>query len=805
MALRDLDAFGAGELDPSLYERTDLDKYRTGLAVGRNAVVAKSSRLISRPSKKLFKATKTTGAVRVYSPPHTGYLLELGDGYVRVYNMNTQSFVDDATVDPGDWTVDELWDLHIETSGNFIYFFKRPAGLVQKFDFVNVAFVSDLVVFGMPIAPTYSSSSGTGDGPTDVDYEVTFVVDGQESLFAFHTGLKEVNEGDSDQHNTLLFTMPSTTGVITEMRVYKAPKGAGAFGYIGSSTAITIAGGDTVITYTDFGGAPNYAHNPPVFSVPLSSLPNAATGCIYQQRLLLAEGTSWFKYNPEAIHASRVGYQNNFSRDFPLSDDSSLTFKAGTSGTARVLRMIDSDGLVVFTTIGLFLNTGPLSPTNLALANKGQWVIDENVPPLKIPGGVLFVDKTSNCVRLLQWSLELNSYSAQEISIFSSHLLRGKKVVNWAFQEGDVTLIWVVLNDGTFLSLTFERDQQMQAWTRNDSRYPVEDVATLNLPDQVVFVTNKNGQRYLEITVPRYSTFDTLASDPEAIIKDYVGLFDMMEVKWTLLNDSLDPGDVFQISVDSTNDSGDVITLTSSEASDIFLTSSFGALGTSFRIFDDLGYYIDLVVIARDSDSVVHCQVNGTYEGPTSGARIYLLTDTFSYTGHLDGEAVSVVGDGNVMGSPLNNSNDGPSALIVPASSTIVLPQKCAVMVVGTPVVSDVGTLDIDTVEQRTVLVESKIVNKVYVRMQNTRGLYAGPEFPDLLDGMVAIDSLAVNYDNDPSVVTAKIPQSRSFRAEVMIQGDWKSQGRICLRQVDPLHYEILSIIPDVDDQIRGQ
>lgn len=37
-----------------------------------------------------------------------------------------------------------------------------------------------------------------------------------------------------------------------------------------------------------------------------------------------------------------------------------------------------------------------------------------------------------------------------------------------------------------------------------------------------------------------------------------------------------------------------------------------------------------------------------------------------------------------------------------------------------------------------------------------------------------------------------------SKRLEVPLKGSWSSQGRISIRQVDPLHFEILSIIPDM-------
>ena len=49
--------------------------------------------------------------------------------------------------------------------------------------------------------------------------------------------------------------------------------------------------------------------------------------------------------------------------------------------------MVDHEGLVVFTTVGVFVSVGLLNVNNLSLEKRGSWKIKENVPPLSIPGG----------------------------------------------------------------------------------------------------------------------------------------------------------------------------------------------------------------------------------------------------------------------------------------------------------------------------------------------------------------------------------------------------------------------------------
>ena len=70
-----------------------------------------------------------------------------------------------------------------------------------------------------------------------------------------------------------------------------------------------------------------------------------------------------------------------------------------------------------------------------------------------------------------------------EVSVFSEHLFRDKLIKSWAFEDGSVPLLWVVFNDGTYATFTYERDQQMRAWTRHDSGNDIEFVTSINLND----------------------------------------------------------------------------------------------------------------------------------------------------------------------------------------------------------------------------------------------------------------------------------------------------------------------------------
>lgn len=818
MAVRVQSSFSGGELDPALQERTTFEKYHSGLKTARNSIIAKTGRIISPPGRKhIAKAKLTDRECIIYSPPNSGYLIEWGHLYVRVYDFDGTLIGEDTHV----LTEDDLPNVRFEPAlGVYCYVFCNGKA-VNFLKFTTCQILSTANLFANPPGPTVDSSTLTGAG-YDVEYVFTTVLaTGQESvlkdLTAYGHGATKmpITAGTSNIFSCKVATASVSNPI--KMNVYRRPDRGGAFGYIGSSTYKHTSGAFTFFDFTDLGQEADYTHSPPTLIQGDTSGDDPALwlsniGIIYQQRLLLTTrivltGNSSTTPDKEAIYASRPGILNCFSREYPLNSSSALQFKAGSSGYAEVLHMIDNDGLAIFTTIGVFLHAGELSPSNLSCPKKGPWVIDANVPPLSVPGGVLFVDSSTNTIRSLSWSTEAAAYTGSEISTYSDHLFLGKQIKSWAFHSGDTALLWVSFDDGTCASFTYEPEQKMNAWTRHDyDSLPVEMVAGTGIANKTFFLVEKDGERYIELTVPRYVSGATLASDPEAYMGHSIALMTSMLSYRTLLNDSLVGADEFELTPVISEDWDGELTLTCG-TSGIFTVLTYGEIGTVLRWFDSDGSSIDLEVTARASDNSVTVQPTSEFpEASATGLRLYKTATQVTGLQHLEGEYPSVMVDGGVVCSPNNDIENYPAAQVV--GGVLEFPNGItgSIIHVGRPMTCDVETLDIDTVEQRPVLLESQIVNKVYVKVHRTRGLYVGSKFPanDKVNGMADLESYDIDEnETGEDLIANTYNQPRSVRHEVTIDGDWKSNGRICLRQVDPVHFEILSIIPDTEDQRR--
>lgn len=889
MAYKIQAAFGAGELDPALHERTTLDKYRTGLATLRNCHVGKTGRLITRAGKPKLAASRvvttsagtftaattdictkvghfmhtgatvtvsstttlpaglvaattyyviyltedtfklastleeayqsnavditSTGAgthtitptdvgervvTTVYSPRYSQYLLEFGHCFVRIHDTSAGT---SAIGEGHGFHEDDIPDLHFVSSGIYTYIslLGKPLRKIVTSTGALLAHLGTSSTTGLefyPAKPTFVSQVLNGTGYA-VDYVFTYVNGmGQESNPTVSTFAALLPAAATP--NTYVFDT-STDASNIELRVYRRPVDGNAYGFIGSTSTKVLSGSLYRFTFTDYGGDADYTHTFPqsVISTQRDLDPSGLTYpttawlvnrlrprtvTVYQGRLVVSSS-----YNEESIVTSRSGYHYDFNREYPLSAASALAFKAGTTGSAKVLRMMDNDGMLAFTTVGIYRSSGALTPDNLALDKISNHVIDPKVPPLEVPGGILFVDASTNSVRNLTYSNE-SKYPSEEVSIFSNHLFKSKRVVSWAFQDGEIPLVWVVFDDGSLISLTYQREQQMQAWSRhdtsNDTLYEaVVVVKSLTAQSVAYFITNRGGVRTIEYTAPRTVTD----------LKDFVG----MDAAVTFNGKFTAEFTAAPLLVETWDGQLRITTTTAG-------TFSAVLAGDVLKFFESDGAAVNLTVDTVESATslVVTPDVLFPLAEATDFTELYTTYTTLTGLDHLDGLHVSVLADGYVVSSPFNEIDD--LDILMVESGSLTIPDtyaNSAIVQVGLPYVCDIETLDVDTVEQKPTLIESVLASRIHLKVHDSRGGYISSSFgPDDTNIDMVDPETRLDDDGDLTDMIGNACQKPYTRRMTFdIPGDWQSHGRVCIRQVDPLPLEILSLIPDLE------
>jgi hypothetical protein len=150
--------------------------------------------------------------------------------------------------------------------------------------------------------------------------------------------------------------------------------------------------------------------------------------------------------------------------------------------------------------------------------------------------------------------------------------------------------------------------------------------------------------------------------------------------------------------------------------------------------------------------------------------------DVITGLSHLEGQTVAVLADGSVQNQK------------VVTSGQITLDYAASKVVVGIPMTSElltlpVGLIDIAGAGQGI----AKNLNKVYLRVYNTRGLFAGPAQGPLRE-----------YKQRTTEVYGSPPNLKTGEAEFVVDGFWGEAGQVLVRQVDPLPMTVLSITSDI-------
>jgi len=849
MALKPQLSFSSGEIDPILHDRSTLERFQNGLATARNVMIGKTGSVMSRfGSKHLIKAKHDDIPIQIFSMTNSDYFLEFGvyfdedeEEYVQYIIVRRKS------------NGEELWEFNSLTNGDLGFtpfdIIAKNLQFVQSRTFVYVFGGSNTSmyalritydgfwsisyqtgIFNAPAAPTaYSFDASTDPAAYQIIYAFTYVRNGQESLPSNTSPSTIRKPNNATAYVNLEITLgPVSIGInnINEVRIYQRPREGAAFGFLGRTTDIYVDGAVIKANFKDLGFSPDFGNGLPSQVLLegnnnfITNLSNAyiGTGAIYQQRLILGNLRN---IDDEAILASRPGHQNNFYRDFPYDADSALRFKAGSSGTAKVLRIVESEGLVVFTTIGVFVSLGILSANNLALDKRGNWVIDERVPPLLVPGALFFVDKSTNSIRELSFSQERGTYIANNQSVFSDHLFKERRVVSWAYQEGESPLIIVSFSDGKFAIFTYDLEHQMKAWTRQDSILPIEQVESTHTPDQTFLVVNKNGTRYIDVTVPRfvpYWIYEQLELTSIVNILEYSAFADSIVRKVRSLFNEL-RGNYFEITPVTPDDWEGLLSVKVIRVDPIvpgiFFPGELGEVGVKLRYFDKDQSSITLTIeeVIDAYEVIVSSEFNVPENINDSFIDLYAVHNEIDGLEHLEGEQVSVVCDGIIVSSPYNDNYDDTHLILTVTDGKVILPLgiDSAVSLVGRPIVADIETLNVSTVEQSPVTIESMTVNKLYVRVHESKGLFVANEFPENKlhekDGTSVKDmENLLEYDVPDNVdLIANRPKPYvSKRVERTLPGSWENNGKQCFRQVDPYHFQILSIIADIEIATRS-
>ena len=251
---------------------------------------------------------------------------------------------------------------------------------------------------------------------------------------------------------------------------------------VGDTITIADSGGGTGATFT------------PVIGPQTGTYPSVAD--YFQQRRVYAATLN----NPDTMFFSQTGaYTNMDSATPPIDSDAVVTTPWGQQVNGVQWLQPMPGGLLAGTGLDLWQLSGSagagstFGPASQSAQPQESNGFSPTVKPLKINYDIVYNQSLGYVIRDLQYNFFTNIYAGTDISVLSNHLFESFEITQWAWAKVPLKIVWATRNDGKFLSLTFDKEEQLQGWGRHDTNGLVvgNEVATEPPVDAPYFVVKR--------------------------------------------------------------------------------------------------------------------------------------------------------------------------------------------------------------------------------------------------------------------------------------------------------------------------
>jgi hypothetical protein len=343
--------------------------------------------------------------------------------------------------------------------------------------------------FALPIVPPGSVTTVANPSTTTTtwySYGVTAVdLQGNESIVRNATAVINNDIAINAGSNVISWSSPPSN--VSNYNIYAAtPIYTGSAASVPSFTGVPygLIGSAFAATFVDTNIIPDFTTAPAAHTNPFSTTkdyPGAVQ--YYQQRLVYANTIN----QPDTYFMSQPGLYNNFDSAIPTVNSDAIIGTPWAVQINGIQWMLPSiQGLLTFTGNGVWLinggNSVAITPADQNAQAQAQVGCSALLPPMYINLHVLYVQAKNSIVRDIAFNFLYNTFIGDDITVYSNHLFQGHTLIQWAYSEEPFKVVWAVREDGTMLSLTYIKTQEIQGWARHDTNGLFMGVCTVIEP-----------------------------------------------------------------------------------------------------------------------------------------------------------------------------------------------------------------------------------------------------------------------------------------------------------------------------------
>ena len=659
-----LTSFVSGEFSPKMDGRTDFEKYSSGAKTLENFLVHPQGAATRRVGTQFIAEVKSSAAkTRLipfeFSTTQT-YILEFGNTYIRFFKDKGQILSGGSAYEiSSPYLTAELFDIKFAQSADVMYI-THPNHEVMKL----------------------SRTGHTSWTLAQVDF-----TDGP--YLATNTTATTLTPAQAATGSNINITASAVTGINGGAGFQTTDVGR-IISFNGGKAKITARTNTTVVVCTITTAFTN-TNATAAFNLGAFSDTTGHPSCVsfFEQRLVFA-GT---KDEPQTLFFSKAGDYENMTTGTNADDAMVYTIASNQVNAIRYMKAVRT--LVVGTTGGEFTvsadgTDASITPTNITIKKQSSFG-SANVDAIPAGNAILFLQKAKRKIRELQYNFDSDGYQAPDLTILNE-TVTDTGINEMSYQQEPGSNIWCVRDDGVLACLTYQRSENVIAWSRHifggafgSGKAVCESVASISgvLTEDEVWVIVKrtiNGatKRFVEC----FSDFD----------------------------------------FDETS-------------------------ATSFKFLDS------------------HLSYSGS------------ATTTLSGLSHLEGQTVSILGDGATHANKVVNG-----------SGQITLDRSVTSACVGLAYDSILQTMRIEGgAAEGTSQGKTKRISKVVLRLFETVGVKVGPSLTNLE---------TIPFRTTSSLLSNPVDTLLSGDKEIEFNDDYNSDGFIFIKQDQPLPCSILAIYP---------
>lgn len=221
----------------------------------------------------------------------------------------------------------------------------------------------------------------------------------------------------------------------------------------------------------------------------------------FQDRMVLANTDS----KPNGLWLSKSSDYTNFDEqieDGTLTDDSAINTSVIARNDYAIKNLITFQDLCIFTGEDerIISGSSAVTPAQISINTQTGWGSSEAHIPFVADNRVLYIQSNEAYIRDFSYNYAMDRYDGTELTLMVHHLLNGKNIVDYTYTKYPDSLIYLILDDGSMLCLTYMLQEKVFGWTRFATQGSYIAVETIKEDDTdvIYFVIERDGTYYIE-------------------------------------------------------------------------------------------------------------------------------------------------------------------------------------------------------------------------------------------------------------------------------------------------------------------